>query len=180
MHRGGAVSGACALVLAVGASPAFGHSDRTTYYPNWNTQTPKFDPPPEVGPPGSVPKYRNRGTALIVCKADSRRRILALPRKTKRDRAVRRRNLGLVRHCRFRHLQAAVNAAVNITRILILPGVYREEPTRAVPDDEPKCNDMTQPTSDGHHVPTYEYQFNCPNAQNLVGILGDGPDADRK
>jgi hypothetical protein len=28
-------------------------------------------------------------------------------------------------------------------------------------------------------VPTYEYQLNCPNAQNLIAIVGDGPDADR-
>ena len=29
-------------------------------------------------------------------------------------------------------------------------------------------------------VASYEYQLNCPNAQQLVAILGDGPDEDRK
>jgi hypothetical protein len=175
-----AILGACALVLALAAAPAFGHSERTSYFPNFNTETNKFDPPVEVGPPGKPPAYRNRGTALVVCKGDSGRRIQALPRRTRRERAVRRRNLTLLRHCRFRHIQAAVTAARNNTRILLLPGVYREEPSLAVPDEDPKCKDMKQPTSDGHHVPTYEYQYNCPNAQNLVAIHGDGPDADRK
>ncbi len=43
-----------------------------------------------------------------------------------------RERLRLLEKCRFQHIQAAVDAASSGDRILILPGVYREEPSRAV------------------------------------------------
>ena len=180
MRKGLSLAVVFASLFFALASTALGHSERTTYFPNFDTRTQKFDPPPEVGPPGSVPAYRSRGTALVVCKGDSLSRIRRLPRSTRAQRAVRARNIRYLRSCRFRHIQQAVNAARNSTRILVLPGVYREEPSLRSPVDDPRCKDMKQPTSDGHEIPNYDYQRTCPNDQNLIAILGDGPDADRK
>ena len=181
MRYGIAAAGACALALTVTTPAAFGHAERPSYYPNFDPIAKKYDPAPEIGPAGSVPKYRGRGTAVVVCKADSGQRIRALPRKTRRERAVRRRNVILRRHCRFRHIQQAVNAARNGTRILVLPGVYKEEPSRAEPNPDPKCNGMYDTSEEHGTAPSYAYHFNCPNSQNMIAITGDSPsDPDRK
>ena len=117
---------------------------------------------------GSVPVYRTTGPALVVCKPDSAERIARLPA------AARTRNLALLPQCRFAHIQAAVDAAVNGTRILILPGVYREEPSRASPSPDPACNALqVAPASGPGLVAGYEYQRRCPNDQNLIAIVGD-------
>src|SRR3712207_79709 len=82
---------------------------------------------------GSFPKYRapsDLANAKVVCKSDSRQRIRQL------RGWHRKRNLKLLRRCRFEHIQAAVNAAKSGDRNLILPGVYREEPSRAFPNPD--------------------------------------------
>jgi hypothetical protein len=101
-------------------------------------------------------------------------------RAAARDRALAARaaplladNMTLLRTCRFNDIQAAVNAAGNGTQILVLPGVYKEEPSRAAPIDDPRCASMTTTAADGAAVPSYEYQRNCPNARNLIAIVGD-------
>lgn len=170
---------ACLLAIAVlgaGASAAFGHAERLSYYPDWRL--------------GKVPEIRRSGPALVVCKPDSRRRILRIFKgRSRAVRAARARNLKLLKRCRFQHIQAAVDAASNGTRILVLPGVYREEPSRHAPEPDPKCADAYEeypsPAFDAKpgervRVPTYEYQLRCPNAQNLIAIIGDGPDTDRR
>ena len=58
---------ACLLAIALlgaGASAAFGHAERLSYYPDWR--------------PGKVPDIRHSGPALVVCKPDSKRRILRI------------------------------------------------------------------------------------------------------
>ena len=77
----------------------------------------------------------------------------------------------------------------------MLPGIYREEPSRANPEPDKRCSDKyvradgPDPISLGGlletaprgMVATYEYQFHCPNAQNLIAIMGDSPeDSDRQ
>ncbi|HYP47908.1 MAG TPA: hypothetical protein VEQ61_04655 [Thermoleophilaceae bacterium] len=125
---------------------------------------------------GEFPKVRKSGKALVVCKADSRNRSNRL-----RSGKARRPNRALLRRCRYRHIQQAVDAAKNGHRILVLPGVYREQPSRRVPNPQPKCKDMYV-NADGREVkvPSYEYEYNCPNSRNLIAVIGDGPDADRK
>jgi hypothetical protein len=153
---------ATALVALAAPAIAWGHAERPAYFP---------DPAA-----GSVPAYRDTGTPRVVCKKDSARRINRLSGE------VRKRNLDLLGQCRFDHIQAAVNAAQNGDRILILPGVYREEPSRAAPDPDPTCKDMyvgsegilgTGLSLDGERTPDYEYQRHCPNAQNLIALVGD-------
>ena len=162
------VLAALTLVSAIGAASAYGHAERLSYYPNHKL--------------GSVPKYKRSGPALVVCKANSGARI----RRLLSGRAERR-NLSLLKRCAYRDIQAAVDAAGNGTRILVLPGVYREEPSRRVAEPAEECSGEYQEyKAPGYEaegmvrVPDYEYQRNCPNAQNLIAIIGDGPDADRR
>jgi hypothetical protein len=116
---------------------------------------------------GSVPVYREGGPTLVVCKPDSARRLQPLPD------GLREANGRLLGRCRFRHIQAAVDAVTEPgTRILVLPGVYREEPSLEPP--APACAALA-----GQQLLGYEDHRRCPNLQNLIAVLGDGPDADR-
>ncbi|HEV8686500.1 MAG TPA: hypothetical protein VGQ84_04440, partial [Gaiellaceae bacterium] len=122
-------------------------------------------PEPTVG---SVPAYRTAGPALVVCKLDSRARIAQL------TRAARRRSLALLPQCSYEHVQAAVDAAQPGARILVLPGVYREEPSRAAPFRDPRCADLLVPAyaAPAVLVASYAYQQRCSNDENLIAILG--------
>jgi hypothetical protein len=155
-------------LLAVPAT-SLGHSERESFYPNFNRDTKTFGPAT-----GSVPKYRTTGSSLVVCKSDSEDRI-----RRHLSGTLERKNLSLLERCRFHDIQAAVNAAKNGYRILVLPGIYREEPSREVPADDPKCKD-DYTKSEGADVPTYEYHRKCPNSKNLIAIVGDDGDADRR
>ncbi|HZB23528.1 MAG TPA: right-handed parallel beta-helix repeat-containing protein [Gaiellaceae bacterium] len=137
-----------AVVLAALALPpaALGHLERPVSFPDHLK--------------GAVPPYRTTGPSVVVCKPDSRARIARLAP------AARRRNAALLPSCRFSHVDAAVRAASSGTRILVLPGVYREEPSRAAPYDDPRCATLRPVYS------TYELQQTCPNAENLVAIVG--------
>jgi hypothetical protein len=68
-----------------------------------------------------------------------------------------------------------VDAAASGTRILVLPGVYREEPSRARPLADPACAAFVVPAPGDptRQVASYDYQRRCPNAQNLIAIVGD-------
>ena len=72
-----------------------------------------------------------------------------------------------------------------------MPGVYREQPSRRAPEPDPRCADDYDEIGSsllasgvagqggGAKVANFEYQRKCPNAQNLIAIIGDGPDPDR-
>src|SRR5918995_662815 len=70
---------------------------------------------------------------------------------------MRRINRALRKQCRFRSVQAAVNAAGNNDRIVIMPGHYPE---------------LLQADASGDKTPSYEYQVTCPNDQNLIYVQG--------
>jgi hypothetical protein len=164
------------LVLATGASA---HPERPSQFPDYS---------------GTVPQLRTSGPSLVVCTAATPRRIATY------RRPVRERNEALLRRCRYRHIQAAVNDARNGTRILIMPGLYTEAPSRSVPTPDPRCkNDYTASERDPARVisnlgtgidqaeqgtekaPTYAHHRRCPNSQNLIGIVGDRlSDRDRR
>src|SRR3954454_8381375 len=161
------------MLLAMPAT-ALGHAERATHFPDHDK--------------GHVPAPRSSGPSLVVCKADSARLIRADfeghgPKRTRE----RRTRLRLMRRCRYRHLQAAVNAARSNYRILVMPGTYREEPSRAIPVNDPRCAgpEYWESSGDNHQadgrVPTYLHQAACPNARNLVAIIGDSvADPDRE
>ncbi|HEX6945031.1 MAG TPA: hypothetical protein VF196_02490 [Casimicrobiaceae bacterium] len=159
-------------LLAALPALALGHAERATFYPDKSV--------------GSVPAYRTTGPLLVVCKPDSAARIRASwAGKGRKRTAIRNRTLRTLKKCRFRHIQSAVNAAKTGDRIQIMPGLYREEPSRAIPVKDPKCSgdEYWEASGDNHtadgRVPTWKHQYVCPNARNLIAIIGDGPDPDR-
>lgn len=113
---------------------------------------------------GRVPRYRTSGPSIVVCKRDTDERIRRL------GSALEAYNRALLERCRFHDIQAAVDAVERRgTRILVQPGVYRERPSRAAPRGE--CADL-----EDENPLTYAQHRRCPHVQNLVAILGDGPD----
>ena len=160
------------LAVAVPAS-AWAHAERATFYPDPNA--------------ASTPKHRSSGPSRVVCKADSAARIRkAWAGTDARSVGRRKQTLKVLRRCRYRHIQQAVDAAVTGDRILIMPGVYREEPSQKIPVKDPKCagDEYWESSGDKHQedgrVPTYKHQVDCPNARNLIAIIGDSlSDPDR-
>ena len=170
------VVGVCAsLVVGVGA-PVLAHPER----------------PVDQSDEGTFPSRRDDGPSVVVCKPDSGDRLATLPA------AVRARAEALVDRCQFEHIQQAVNwvAAEGAPgyRILVLPGVYREEPSlrahdqlNGAPIDRPDLADECGAIGDGSgqeagsdtRVMTYADQYTCPHKDNLIAVHGDTtPDDD--
>lgn len=143
-----------ALLLTPGGAHA--HEEREVTFPDGT---------------GSVPGYRTGGPQLLVCKtdrADFERRVAGF------ELALRERNRALYEQCQtdgFRHLQEAVNAADPGTALLVLPGLYREEPSL---EASAGCASQAAPLAagGGYRVLSYAQQVACPHEQNLVAVLG--------
>jgi hypothetical protein len=142
-----------AIAIAMLALPAaaLAHSERHTDYPDPNL--------------GSFPQYRTDGNYLVVCHPDTKQRIAEY------DGALRKRNQDLLKKCRFVNIQAAVNRATNNTRILVMPGIYRE--WASLKPAPPGCEDIYAMVAAGNQVLTYDQERQCPNAKNLIAIMGD-------
>jgi len=128
-----------------------------------------------VFPDGSyhVPAYRTDGPRLLVCKddrADFDGRVAAFPAP------LRERNLALWEECQrtgYRHLQQAVDQVRSPgMTILVLPGVYREEPSLAPPSGTCAALDAPVAGRERHQVLSWQQQVSCPHNQNLVAVLG--------
>lgn len=112
---------------------------------------------------GSVPAYRTplAGPRLVVCKPESAELIKDY------TGALRKLNDMLLGECAYEHMQAAVNAVTQRgTTIYVLPGKYREEPSRVAPSAECAPHEHS-------HALSYEQQLACPNLQQLVAVFGD-------
>ncbi|MFP3963708.1 right-handed parallel beta-helix repeat-containing protein [Actinomadura fulvescens] len=136
------------LTLVLTALPAFGHAERPVRFPAGD---------------GKVPVHRalGAGPRLVVCKPGSATII------KKYRGALRRLNERLLKECAYGHVQAAVNAVRKRgTTIYVLPGTYREEPSRAAPTGP--CAELA-----GRHLLSYAQQYACPNLQNLIAVFGD-------
>ena len=123
--RAGLGIGAVLTVLLVLVGTAAAHPERNAFFPDGST--------------GEVPKYRGKAAqVLTVCKANSKKLIKrSFAGKTfSKKRKLRLRQL---EKCRFRHVQAAVNKARNGAIIRIMPGTYKEEPSRRNPEPDPRC-----------------------------------------
>ena len=187
---------AAALVFATVASA---HVERPAYWPD---PAPDRSVKPAAG--GKVPKARSLASALrksapgdtrVVCQKNS----LSLLRKSikkarrsgyeirpsdkrklsrKQARRLLRLNQRLFELCRFREIQPAVNASGNNDRVVIMPGLYLEPTARKQPTEDPKCEEYKtngdRPGEEGNAL-SYEFQFHCPNDQNLVAVLGRKP-----
>ena len=161
-------------VLAITPAAALGHAERATHFVDHDK--------------GSVPVPRSKGPSLVVCKSDSAR-LIRQSWKGRGPKNTRQRRLALrvLKRCHYRNIQTAVNRAKSGYRILVMPGTYREEPSRAIPVKDPKCagDEYWEASGDNHQadgrVPTYLHQVVCPNARNLVAIIGDSiKDPDRE
>ncbi|MEX2196513.1 MAG: right-handed parallel beta-helix repeat-containing protein [Thermoleophilaceae bacterium] len=172
------IPGLALLVAMALPAIASGHAERPSYFPNFNTETQEFEPIT-----GEVPTYRSRGPSRVVCdggrKATAERIREVFKGSSRRTRRLRDKRLAINRRCRHKTIQSAVNAADSGDRILIMPGTYREAPSREEPEPDPACNELYVESENGTRVASYEYQRACPNAQNLIAVIGDGPDADR-
>ncbi|MER6945488.1 hypothetical protein ABT294_15810 [Nonomuraea sp. NPDC000554] len=146
-----------ALALLLPASAAFAHEERPVTLPDGS---------------GSVPAPRAGEPDLLVCKTDKsdfERRIATFPAE------LRQRNLRLFAKCQaggFRNLQDAVDKVdrPGLT-IVMLPGLYQEEPSQATPTGD--CAKLPARWSSwGYQILSFEQQQQCPHNQNLVAILG--------
>ncbi|UUZ59382.1 right-handed parallel beta-helix repeat-containing protein [Nocardioides sp. B-3] len=139
------------LVLTIWpSSAAFAHEERESQFPPGH---------------GSVPVHRTVKQAadvIVVCKGDSDERIAKIGKAK-----VRRFNERLLKQCDHRNLRAAVDAVkVERTNIYVLPGRYRERPSR---------NAACTEGYDGGVV-EYDLIVSCGEVVNLVTIAGDDPE----
>lgn len=168
------------VLLALLALPALAaaHPERPTAFPIANGVPPKQD----------VPTYRSRGPSVVVCKPDSGTRLKAM---FKGDKRVLKSRLKTLKRCKFRDIQAAIDKAKSGYRVLIMPGVYEEIPSRQVQfgsyHDGPCANDYAltegfrqdQPppvgprSNDPPVRPNRNFQVKCPNSRNLISVVGD-------
>ena len=102
-----------------------------------------------------------------------------------------RQRAALLSKCRFHDIQTAINAAQSGYRIQIMPGVYQEQPSRAVPfgaPGQPPCaNDYVTVEGQNRDQPPpigpasndlperadRNYAIKCPNSKNLIAVVGD-------
>jgi hypothetical protein len=165
---------AAAAIALLAPAAATGHPERTTAFTFPAT--------------GSVPVYRSSGPSNVVCKPDSAAR---LKRTFRRHARALERRLATLKGCRFHDIQAAINAAKSGYRILIMPGVYKEMPSRRVPvglpGQGPCSGDYVTVEGDFRFAPPpagpssndpperadRNYAINCPNSKNLIAVVGD-------
>jgi len=181
-------SAGLAFALVVPAT-ASAHLERPAYWPDPAADT-------AVSPPagGGVPKVRSLASALskdrkrlhVVCKPGSLQAAFAAIGKGRRDgyvirpsqapisvskrqgQRLRTLNRQLFKRCRHRHIQSAVAAAGNNGRVVVMPGTYLEEPSRAKAKNDPACDRYENP--DGSV--SFRYHVACPNDANLVYVQG--------
>ncbi len=188
-----AVLVAVALGLTASASA---HVERPSYWPD-----PAADRTIKPATGGKVPKARSLKSALrrsapgrtrVVCQRGSMGRLKRGIRRArsrgyfirpsahrrlsrKQARRLLRINRRLRKLCRYRQIQPAVNASRNNGRVVIMPGVYTEPKSRAQPTHDKSCDKYRmngdKPGQENTAL-SYAYQWNCPNDQNLVAVMG--------
>ncbi|MEO6497033.1 MAG: right-handed parallel beta-helix repeat-containing protein [Solirubrobacteraceae bacterium] len=139
---------------------------------------------------GKVPTYRTSGPANVVCKANSGK-LLRKTYAARKHRKVLKKRLALLKKCRFRNIQAAIDKAKSGYRVMIMPGVYKELPSRKVPfgaPGQPPCGEDYVTVEEGYgqapppagprsnDLPERadrNYAIKCPNSKNLIAVIGD-------
>jgi hypothetical protein len=194
-----AVAGFAAVAFLCPAL-AFAHIERPAYWPD-----PRPDNHVQPAAGGRVPQARTLVSALdssqpgqtrVVCKTRSLSLALGsidkaqtdgfrlrptLPRvKLSAADAQRLRDLNrrFSQLCAYHSIQQAVFAAHNNDFIVVMPGVYPEQHSREQPTFDPKCQQYLTDTDFGGGGPvglSYRYQYECPNDQALINVLGRKP-----
>ena len=150
------------------------HPERTTAFPFPAT--------------GHVPAYRTSGPSVVVCKPESR---ALLEQQFAGDPALLKSRLATLNRCAYQHIQEGIDHARSGYRVLIMPGTYREEPSRAVPvgsPGQPPCADdyvtvegdfrfapppVGPSSNDPPQRANRNYAIKCPNSKNLIAVIGD-------
>src|SRR3954452_8780591 len=186
---------AAALFAALAlAAPALAHVERTAYWPD---PAPDTSVTPPAG--GKVPKARSLASALrrvkgtkvrVVCQPGSMKRAKREIRRARRSgyrnrpteklkklsaRQAKRwltLNRKFRKKCRYSEIQPAVTASGNNDRVVVMPGVYTEPTSRRVTNFPPECDKYRETSEKGAGAVSYAYQVHCPNAQNLVAVIG--------
>ena len=190
-----------AVFVAILALPAMAaaHLERPSYWPDPAADT-SVTPPaggkvPKARSLASAITGAGPGRVRVVCQGENGARSLRLANRSirnartrgfrlrpslplrkisaKRARVLRRINAKLARRCNFQSVQAAIHASGNNDRVVIMPGRYTEPRSRRSPVNNPRCNpSMLQDDQGGSPTPSYKYQVNCPNDQNLIHVAG--------
>jgi len=193
------IAGAVLLLLGVVVPiSAQAHVERPSY---WPLPGPDCSVSPCAG--GRVPTARSLASAVepsansttrVVCHPDSLRRVKAAiaraeahgysirPHDHRRFSAAQGRKLLAVNKqlwsmCTYRNIQPAVTASGNNDRVVVMPGLYTEPESRAMPTNDPACAQYKINDNDGGDIigaVSYEYQIHCPNDQNLIAVMGRG------
>ena len=187
-----------ALAALILPAAAVAHLERPSYWPDPaadTTVTPSAGGEvPEARSLASALKKAPPGKTYVACKGEDGKKSLkklkrslrqarnkgfrlrpSQPKKTlskKKSKRLWKLNRRFARKCKFDTVQEAVNKAGNNGRVVIMPGRYKENPSRQAPTNDPACADLTQEDSGGAETPSYEYQVTCPNDQNLIYVQG--------
>ena len=188
--------------LAALALPAIAlaHLERPSYWPDPAADT-SVSPPaggevPDARSLKSALKRKPPGKTRVVCKGQrgegkkslrkARRSIKQakkkgfrlLPSRNKKELSKKKAkrlmkiNRKLADRCKFKTVQKAINKSGNNDRVVVMPGKYKEKPSRNAPVNDPKCAGLTQEDQSGAETPSYRYQVTCPNDQNLIYVQG--------
>jgi hypothetical protein len=187
-------------VLAALPSVASAHIERASYWPD---PAPDCSISPCAG--GAVPTPRSLassvekvgpGTVRVVCQPDSLTRLSKSIASAKKVGYVLRptqprikitgeegTKLSVINHklfkkCTYSSIQDAVTASHNNDRVVIMPGLYTEPKSREAPTHDPACAQYQISNDRGETgAVSYEYQYHCPNDQNLIAVIGRLPGA---
>ena len=184
------------------AAPALAHVERPSFWPD---PAPDTSVTPPAG--GAVPTARSLLSALdssddsttrVVCQDDSLQRARTSIARMRDDGYVLRPSQGtltisakradrllqinaaLAGMCEYASIQDAVNDSGNNDRVVVMPGLYTEPKSRAVPTPDPACGQYRNDVTAGGAV-SYRFHFYCPNDANLIAINGRalGPQSDQ-
>jgi hypothetical protein len=184
-----------AVLLGLGVPGiALAHVERTSYWPD-----PRPDTSVKPAAGGAVPKARSlasalnkkaRGNTRVVCQRGSLSRLRHSIRRAERSgfndrpteplrklkkkagKRLLRINQRLYKRCHYHQIQPAVSASHNNDRVVVMPGIYTEPKSRAVPAFPKQCEQYRTESDHGSGAVSYAYQFHCPNAQSLVAVIG--------
>jgi hypothetical protein len=186
------------MLSALAASPASAHVERPSYWPD-----PKPDCAVAPCAGGAVPTIRTLASSLatskpgvtrVVCQPDSLSRVEASITKARKygynirptdhqpfsagqATSLLDINKKLKALCKYDEIQAAVTASGNNDRVVVMPGLYTEPTARSQPTIDPKCDKYrTESDSGDPGALSHDYQLNCPNDANLIGVIGRAAD----
>ncbi len=193
-RRALSIAAAIITALAVLTATAYGHVERSSYWPD---PAPDKSVRPAAG--GKVPKARSlasalkrkaRGDTRVVCQRGSLKRAIrsinSAHRKgwvlrpsqgsrklsARNTRRLKRQNRAFFRRCRFHSIQTAIKRSRTGDRVIVMPGRYVEPKSRVKPTNDPKCAQYREKSDDGNGAATFKYQVKCPNDQNLIYLQG--------